>query len=116
MRGRSPRGSSTPTSKPIELHRWIFVALGIVLVPLAAFYVIAAFTADNPWLRIGLRTLPVLPIAVWTIWFDSARPFQRRSAVIQAAGRLLLLIGILAFALALLGLGLNWLYDPNRVI
>jgi len=36
--------------------------------------------------------------------------------MIRVAGRILLLVMVLAFAVAILGIGLNWLYDPGRVI
>jgi hypothetical protein len=36
--------------------------------------------------------------------------------MIRSAGRALLLILVMAFVIAVLGLGLNWLYDPNRVV
>jgi len=91
-------------------------ALAIGATTLAAVYVIAAFVAPNPLIRIGLRSLPVLPVAVWTLWFDQSRPLGRQSPAIRIAGRLALLILVMAFAVALLGIGLNWLYDPNRMI
>jgi hypothetical protein len=78
--------------------------------------VIEAFTAPNPLLRVVLRSSPVLPVAIWTLWFDRSRPFERRSPAIRLTGRLGLLVLVMAFAVALLGFGLNWLYDPNRVI
>jgi len=63
-----------------------------------------------------LRSSPVLPVAIWTLWFDRSRPFKRRPPAIQLSGRLALLVLVMAFAIALLGFGLNWLYDPSRVI
>jgi hypothetical protein len=117
MRSRSAAGSSTPTSKRTELVRdpRALILLAI-LIPLAAIYVIEAFTAPSPILRIVLRTTPVLPVAVWTLWFDRSRPFEERPPTIRLSGRLVLLVLIMAFAVAVLGIGLNWLYDPNRVI
>jgi hypothetical protein len=117
MRNRSAAGSSTPTSKRTERQRdpRSFVLIAI-LIPVAAVYVIAAFTAPSPVLRITLRSAPVLPIAIWTLWFDPSRPFERRRPGIRLSGRLALLLLVLAFAVALLGFGLNWLYDPTRVI
>ena len=117
MRNRSPAGSSTPTSKPtrqISFPR--FVVLAAILIPVAAVYVIEAFTAPSPLLRIVLRSAPVLPVAVWTLWFDRSRPFERQAPAIRLSGRLALLVLVMFFAVALLGLGLNWLYDPKRVI
>jgi hypothetical protein len=78
--------------------------------------VIEAFTAPNPILRIVLRSAPVLPVAIWTLWFDRSRPFERRPPAIRVIARLALLALVMAFAIALLGFGLNWLYDPSRVI
>jgi TRAP-type C4-dicarboxylate transport system permease small subunit len=117
MRNRSAAGSSTPTSKRTELIRdpRALVLLAI-LIPFGAIYVIEAFTAASPVLRILLRSVPVLPVAVWTLWFDRSRPFEPQPPGIQWAARLALLVLVMAFAVALLGIGLNWLYDPNRVI
>jgi hypothetical protein len=36
--------------------------------------------------------------------------------VIRAGGRIVLLVLVMAFAVAILGIGLNWLYDPSRFI
>jgi hypothetical protein len=91
-------------------------ALVIPAIAVATLYVIEAFTASSPLLRIVLRSAPVLPVAIWTLWFDRSRPFARRPPAIRLSGRLALLVLVMAFAVALLGLGLNWLYDPNRVI
>jgi hypothetical protein len=117
MRSRSPAGSSTPTSKRTERLRdpRLFVPVAI-LIPVAGLYVIEAFTAPHPVVRIVLRTLPVLPVAIWTLWFDRSRPFKKRPPVIRLAGRLALLMVAMAVAIAILGIGLNWLYDPSRVI
>jgi hypothetical protein len=117
MRSRSPAGSSTPTSKRTEGRRdHRFVLLVALLIPVAGLYVIEAFTAPSPLLRIVLRSLPVLPVAIWTLWFDRSRPFKRRPPAIQLSARLALLVLVMAFAVALLGFALNWLYDPSRVI
>jgi hypothetical protein len=90
--------------------------VAVVLIPLAGFYVIEAFIAPNPLVRIALRSLPVLPIAIWTLWFENSRPLKRQGPVIRVTGRILLLVLVMAFAVAVLGVGLNWLYDPTRVI
>lgn len=117
MRSRSRHGSSTPTSRPTSrLPRPLLFALVVILITLAGFYVIAAFVAPNPLVRIVLRSLPVLPVAIWTLWFDRSRPFRRQPPAIRLAGRIALLLVVMAFAVALLGLGVNWLYDPNRVV
>jgi len=91
-------------------------ALLVAAIPVATLYVIEAFTAPSPILRIVLRTTPVLPVAVWTLWVDRSRPLEGRPPTIRLSGRLVLLVLIMAFAVAVLGIGLNWLYDPNRVI
>ena len=113
MRSRSPRGSSTPTSRRISrLHGPLLV----VLIPVAGFYVIEAFIAPSPLLRIVLRSLPVLPVAIWTLWFDRSRPFERQEPAIRQGGRVALLLVVMTFAVAVLGIGVNWLYDPGRFI
>jgi hypothetical protein len=66
-------------------------------------------------LRIVLRCLPLLPLAIWTIWFDRARPLERQPVWIRIAGRLALLVIVMGFVVAVLGFALNWLYDPDRV-
>ena len=117
MRNRSPRGSSTRTSRlTSRLHGPLLVLVIVVLIVLAGFYVIEAFIAPNPLVRIALRSLPVLPVAIWTLWYEKSRPLERQRPTIRVAGRLLLLMLVMAFAVAILGIGLNWLYDPNRVI
>lgn len=124
MRNRSPRGSSTPTSRLIRQGLISFprlrgkVGMGVltIAIPLAALYVIEAFTASSPVLRILLRSLPVLPVAIWTLWFERSRPLERQRPAIRLAGRILLLVLVMTFAVAVLGVGLNWLYDPSRFI
>src|SRR5437763_16980428 len=117
MRSRSAPGSSTPTSRlTSRLHGPLLLAIVVVLIPLAGFYVIEAFLASNPLLRIELRSLPVLPVAIWTLWFETSRPLERQRPLIRVAGRIALLVLVMAFAVAILGIGLNWLYDPNRFI
>jgi hypothetical protein len=117
MRSRSPRGSSTPTSRlTSRLHGPLLIAVVVSLIALAGFYVIEAFVAPSPLLRIVLRSLPVLPVAIWTLWFDRSRPFEREAPPIRRIGRVGLLLVVMAFAVALLGVGLNWLYDPQRFI
>jgi hypothetical protein len=117
MRSRSAAGSSTPTSKRTDPLRSPRVLLLVaVLIPVAGLYVIEAFTAPSPILRIALRSSPVLPVAIWTLWFDRSRPFEGRPPAIRLSGRLALLVVVMAFAIVFLGFGLNWLYDPKRVI
>jgi hypothetical protein len=117
MRSRSARGSSTRTSRLTDrIHGPLLLATVVILIPLVGFYVVEAFVAPNPLIRIVLRSLPVLPVAVWTLWFDPSRPFERQPPAIRLTGRVALLLAAVAFAVALLGIGLNWLYDPNRVL
>jgi len=117
MRSRSPRGSSTLTSRlTSRLHGPLLLAIVVVLIPLAGVYVIEAFIAPNPLVRIMLRSLPVLPIAIWTLWFDSSRPLERQAPAVRLTGRVALLLVVMTFAVAVLGIGLNWLYDPGRFI
>jgi hypothetical protein len=86
-----------------------------IATPLAAFYLYQAFTNPSPGLRILLRTLPVAPAAIWTVWFDRTRPFEGLSPISRQLARLLALAGILGFAVLVLGFGLNWIYDLNRI-
>src|SRR6267378_6528557 len=107
MRSRSPRGSSTLTSRLTRrLHGPLLLAAAVVLIPLAGFDVVEAFFAPSPLLRIVLRSLPVLPVAIWTLWFDPSRPFERHAPAIRWAGRAALLLVVMAFAVAVLGIGL----------
>jgi len=117
MRSRSAAGSSTPTSRRTRhLSSPRVVVLAALLIPVVGFYVIEAFTAPNPVLRIVLRSAPVLPVAIWTLWFDRSRPFEGRPLALRRSGRVALLLLVMAFAVGILGFGLNWLYDPSRVI
>gem|GEM_PF-4651512 len=77
---------------------------------------IDSFVYPNPVTRIVLRTAPVLPAAIWTLWFDRSRPFESWPQPIRIGSRVLLLLAIMAFAIALLGLFINWLYDPSRIV
>ena len=120
MSGRSAPGSWTPTSRRISafhsLSRTQRVVLAVVGVPISALYVIESFINPNPLMRIVLRTAPVLPAAIWTLWFDRSRPLAAWPPALRLAARLALLLAIMAFAIALLGLFINWLYDPSRVV
>jgi hypothetical protein len=109
---RAPRGSLDPSTRP----RWLGVALLVAALPLLAGYVELAFTLPSPAGRIALRSLPVLPLAVWTLWFDRDRPLKAAPPWRKHGGRLLSLLAIMALAVLLLGLFLNWLYDPDRVL
>lgn len=119
MRSRSAPGSSTPTSRRLELNQlprypgtWL---LGAVLVVVAGIYVVYAFVAPSPLLRIVMRSAPFVPLAVWTIWLDAKRPLEAMPPVIRIAGRFALLLLVMSVVVLVLGLGLNWLYDPNRI-
>ena len=124
MKSRSAPGSSTPTSRRTDrlissrfsLPRWARIAVGTLILAAATVYVLAAFGAPNPLLRIALRCLPVAPLAIWTLWFDRSRPFVRQPPAIRLIGRLVLFLAVMLFAIAFLGLALNWLYDPNRIV
>lgn len=93
-------------------RRWLLVSLA----PLAAGYVYLAFTLPQPDLRIALRTAPVLPFAIWATFYDARRPLQTAPPALRRPGRIALLILTIAFAMLVLGLGLNWIYDPSRVV
>lgn len=87
-----------------------------MIVVAAAIYVIAAFTVPEPIVRIAMRCVPVLPFAIWTLWFDRSRPLQRRPMMLRLGGRIALLLAVMSVAVLILGIGLNWLYDPNRIV
>lgn len=76
----------------------------------------AAFVSPSPLLRVLLRALPVAPLAVWALWFDRSRPFEELTPGRRAASRAAAFIGVMLFAVLLLGLALNWLFDPGRVL
>jgi len=85
------------------------------LLPVATWYVYESFLFPEPAARILLRTLPVLPFATWTIFFDASRPLKYASGLAGVLGRALLLAMTIAFAALVLGLGINWVYDPSHV-
>ena len=87
-----------------------------LLIALAGIYVVYAFIAPSPLLRILIRSAPFLPLAVWTLWFDAKRPLEGTRAPVRIAGRMLLLVMVMSLVVLVLGIGLNWLYDPNRVV
>ena len=92
-------------------RRWFWLPL----TPLVAAYVYLAFTFPQPDVRIVLRTVPVLPFAVWAIFLDPRRPLRASTPGVRVVGRGLLLLLCMAFALLVLGLGLNWVFDPGRI-
>lgn len=96
---------------------WPFL---LTLSPLAAAYVYLAFTVPQPDLRIALRTAPIVPLAIWTVFLDGRWPLQEAPAGVRVVGRSLLLLLTVAFAALVLGLGLNWIYtraaSPERSV
>lgn len=95
--------------------RWRLIPLYLAGAVIGSLYLYEAFLNPNPSLRVMLRTLPILPLAIWTLWFDGARPFKTAAGPLRTTGRVLLLVAVMGFALLFLGLGLNRLYDPSRV-
>ena len=86
MRSRSPRGSSTPTWRlTSRLSGPLLLVLVVLLIVLAGFYVMEAFVVPDPLLRILLRSMPVLPLAIWTLWYEKSRPFEQRRPMIRIA-------------------------------
>lgn len=118
MKSRSAPGNSTPTSRLLEVTRlsrpaiWI---VGTLVVIAAGIYVVYAFIAPSPLLRIVMRSAPFLPLAIWTIWLDAKRPLEGAPSPIRIVGRLGLLILVMSIVVLVLGVGLNWLYDPDRI-
>jgi hypothetical protein len=86
------------------------------LVPLAAAYVYAAFLFPQPDVRIALRTVPVVPFAIWAVYVDPRRPLRTAPPARRLVGQALLLVATVLFAVLVLGLGLNWIFDPTRVV
>ena len=97
-------------------NRLVLIPVYLVGAALGSLYLYEAFLSPSPALRVALRTIPILPLAIWTLWFDAARPFRTAAGPMRVLGRVFLLIAVMTFALLLLGLGLNQLYDPARVI
>lgn len=90
---------------------WILVLLAVI----GAGYVYVAFVFPHPGVRILLRTAPVLPFAIWAIFFDPRRPFRTAPPGRRLIGQTVLLVATLVFAVLVLGLGLNWVFDPRRI-
>jgi hypothetical protein len=88
---------------------------GALIIAIAGLYVVYAFVAPSPMLRIVLRCAPFLPLAIWTIWLDAKRPLQRTPPAIRMVARCVLLLLVMSVVVLMLGVGLNWLYDPTRV-
>jgi len=60
------------------LTRTQLLVLAVIAAPLGGFYVIESFINPNPVVRIVLRTAPVLPAAIWTLWLDRSLKGRRR--------------------------------------
>ena len=90
--------------------------MGVVLIALAGVYVVYAFIAPSPLLRIVMRSAPFLPLAIWTIWLDAKRPLDAMPPLVRRVGRVALLLLVMSVVVLVLGVGLNWLYDPSRII
>lgn len=80
---------------------------------IAGVYVYASFFSAIPALRLSLRTLPVAPAAVWTLWFDGSRPFERWPPRLRMATRVGVLVAVMALALVVLGFFLDLVYARN---
>ena len=97
-------------------NRLVLIPVALVGAVFGSLYLYQAFFSPSPDVRVALRTIPILPLAIWTLWFDAGRPYQTAAGPVRIVGRVLLLLAVMTFALLLLGLGLNQLYDPSRVI
>lgn len=97
-------------------NRLVLIPVALVGAVLASLYLYQAFFSPSPDLRVALRTIPILPLAIWTLWFDAGRPLRTAAGPVRTVGRVFLLLVVMTFALLLLGLGLNAIYDPSRVI
>jgi hypothetical protein len=86
------------------------------LAPVAAAYVYVAFFFPQPDVRIVLRSAPVVPFAIWAVFLDPRRPLRTAPAALRLVGQAVLLVATLLFAVLVLGLGLNWVFDPARVV
>jgi hypothetical protein len=93
-------------------RRWYLLALA----PLAAAYVYLAFFFPQPEVRIVLRSAPVVPFAIWAVFLDPRRPLRTAPPARRLVGQAVLLVVTVLFAVLVLGLGLNWVFDPARVV
>src|SRR5438270_11999583 len=97
MRSKSAPGNSTPTSRRTNnLPSPLLIAVGVVIIALAGFYVIEAVIAAYALIRVVLRSLPVRPVAIWTLAFEKSRPLKRHRPLIRGAGRSVLRGGVVA--------------------
>ncbi len=83
---------------------------------MAAAYVYLAFFFPQPEVRIVLRSAPVVPFAIWAVFLDPRRPLRTAPPARRLVGQAVLLVATLVFAVLVLGLGLNWIFDPARVV
>ncbi len=83
---------------------------------MAAAYVYVAFFFPQPEVRIVLRSVPVMPFAIWAVFLDPRRPLRSAPPARRVVGQALLLVATVLFAVLVLGLGLNWIFDPTRVV
>ena len=97
----------------MRLNRLALIPVYLLGAAVGSFYLYQAFLGLNPTMRVTLRTVPVLPLAIWTLWFDAARPFNTVARPVRIAGRVVLLLAVMTLALLVLGIGLNQLYDPD---
>jgi hypothetical protein len=88
----------------------------LALAPVAAAYVYVAFFFPQPDVRIVLRSAPVVPFAIWAVFLDPRRPLRTAPPARRLVGQAVLLVATLLFAVLVLGLGLNWIFDPSRVV
>lgn len=82
---------------------------------MAAAYVYLAFFFPQPDVRIALRTVPIVPFAIWAVYLDPRRPLRTAPPARRQVGQAVLLVATVLFAVLVLGLGLNWIFDPRRV-
>jgi len=94
------------------MQRWYLLPLAL----LAAAYLYLAFFFPQPDVRIALRTVPVLPFAIWAVYVDPRRPLRTAPPARRLVGQAVLLVATVLFAVLVLGLGLNWIFDPARVV
>jgi hypothetical protein len=99
----------------MRLNRLALIPVYVLGAALGSLYLYQAFLGPGPTMRVALRTIPILPLAVWTLWFDAARPFQTAPESARIVGRVFLLLAVMGLALLVLGIGLNQLYDPGSV-
>jgi hypothetical protein len=99
----------------MRLNRLVLIPIYLLGAAVGSLYLYEAFLGLSPSIRVALRTLPILPVAIWTLWFDAARPLKTAPEPVRILGRVFLLLAVMGLALLVLGIGLNQLYDPGRV-